>query len=169
MADYLTQVVVRPSIPNACMTPLERWLLEQMLESEPDDDDTTCFFASEGIVDLADATDELEAKMRDDTSSLAAAVRGQLPNANDPGSLDLDAIGHAAVFQAIIARHTELIPYVTLEMAFTCSRMRPDGFGGGAKLITADAVSSVYTGQWVDEQLEALERETIAGGVDDRR
>lgn len=28
MADYHAQAVVRPPIPNACITPLERWLTD---------------------------------------------------------------------------------------------------------------------------------------------
>jgi len=32
------------------------------------------------------------------------------------------------------------LKYVTIVAAFTCSKMRSDGFGGAATLITADAI-----------------------------
>lgn len=157
VADYYSQTVVQPSIPNACMTPLERWLLEQIFEFEPDDNDTTYFFAAEGANSMADAADdELEAILREDPSPLAAALREQLAKADDPDWLDLDRFGYAAVFQAIVARHPDQLPYVTVEMAFTCSKMRPDGFGGGAELITAEDVRSINTSRWLADAVAAL-------------
>ena len=157
MADYFIRTVVQPSIPNACMTALERWLLEQMFEFEGDNDDSTYFFASENINDQADATnDELAAILREDASPLATTVHDLVVNAPDPDWLDLDALGYVAVFQAIITRHPNEVPYVTLERAYTCSKMRPDGFGGGAELITADDVRWVSTRHWLERQIETL-------------
>lgn len=157
MADYHSQTVVQPSIPNACMTALERWLLEQMFEFEPDDNDTTYFFAAEGANSMADAADdELEAILSEDASPLAAALREQLANADDRDWLDLDRFGYAPVFQAIVARHPDQVHYVTITMAFTCSKMRPDGFGGGAELITAKGVRWINTSRWLADQVAAL-------------
>lgn len=157
MADYFTQIVVQPSIPNACMTPLERWLLEQIFEFEPDDNDTTYFFAVEGVNSTAGAADdELAAILREDASPLAAALSEQLANADNPDWLDLDRVAYAPVFQAIVARHPDQVPYVTVTMAFTCSKMRPDGFGGGAELITADGVRWINTSRWLADAIAAL-------------
>lgn len=163
MADYFTQAVVQPSIPNACITPLERWLLERMFESEAADDDRTYFFASENINDGADlGGSQLEAILRQDTSPLATALREKLRDAADADWLDLSDLGHAIVFQEIIARHPERVPYVTIEMAFTCSRMRPDEFGGGAELITASNVSWINTSRWLSQQIELEAVDTAA-------
>ena len=46
MADYFFPTVVQPIIPNGDMTPLERLLLMQIFESEPNDDGLY-FFAEE--------------------------------------------------------------------------------------------------------------------------
>jgi len=166
MADYFTQMVVQPSIPNACMTPLERWLLERIFEFEPDDDDTTYFFAVEGANSMADAVDdELEAILREDASPLAVAVREHLANADDSDWLDLDRFGSVPVFQAIVARHPDQVPYVTVEMAFTCSKMRPDGFGGGAELITAQGVRWINTSRWLADEIAALAHASEATGA----
>jgi hypothetical protein len=44
-----------------------------------------------------------------------------------------------SIFQDIVRRSARL-RYVTAISAFTCSKMRPDGFGGMAVLITPSAV-----------------------------
>lgn len=84
MADAYAQTAVQPSIPNACMTPLERWLLEQMFESEADGQRTD-FFASEGITTAVDGADPaLEALLREAASPLPPALREAVRTADDP-------------------------------------------------------------------------------------
>jgi len=39
--------------------------------------------------------------------------------------------------------------YVTFEWAYTCSKPRPEGFGGGAAFITAKKVSIMGTSNWL--------------------
>ena len=43
-------------------------------------------------------------------------------------------------------------PHITIHGAATCSKMRPDEFGGFAYLITRDAIRSISTWQWLYEQ-----------------
>lgn len=52
-------------------------------------------------------------------------------------------------FQWYLRRHRE-IPHVMVEVAFTCSKMRPDGFGGAAFFITKNHVRSVHTNEWLE-------------------
>ena len=42
-------------------------------------------------------------------------------------------------------RRSETLTHVSIEAAFTCSKMRPDGFGGMATLITAKEIISEST------------------------
>lgn len=154
MADYFSQTVVQPAIPNGCITPLERWLLEQMFQCEGYADERTYFFASESIKDQIDRSDGvLDALLGADASPLAAALREALRTADDPDWLDVGDIGYAAVLQAIVARHPIEVPYVTVEVAYTCSRMRPDGFGGAAELITAAGSQWMGTGAWLESRI----------------
>ena len=44
-----------------------------------------------------------------------------------------------------IIRRSATLRYVTAVSAFTCSTMRPDGFGGRAAVITADTVMDKST------------------------
>jgi hypothetical protein len=57
-------------------------------------------------------------------------------------------------------------PHIAIQGASTCSKMRPDEFGGFAFLITRDNVRSFCTWQWLDEQTDAAPRTVIpAEGV----
>jgi hypothetical protein len=47
-------------------------------------------------------------------------------------------------------------PHVVIHGATTCSKMRPDEFGGFAYLITRDAIRSISTWQWLHEQIPQL-------------
>ena len=50
------------------------------------------------------------------------------------------------------------VPHIVVEYANTCSKMRQDGFGGGAIIITRDKIHRMNTSQWVDETLERLKK-----------
>jgi hypothetical protein len=52
-------------------------------------------------------------------------------------------------------RRSHTLRYVTAVSAFTCSRMRPDGFGGMAVLITPTAVMGKSTNDIVEDFLNA--------------
>ena len=60
--------------------------------------------------------------------------------------IDLDECGDlwADVLQDIVRRSPDL-DHLTVTMAFTCSKMRPDGFGGLAMLIPASTIRSEST------------------------
>ena len=57
--------------------------------------------------------------------------------------------------QDIVKRSTTL-NYVTVVSAFTCSKMRPDGFGGMAVVITADSIKGKSTDDIVNDCLDEL-------------
>jgi hypothetical protein len=57
-----------------------------------------------------------------------------------------------AIFQDIVRRSASL-RYVTATSAFTCSKMRPDGFGGMAVLITATAIMGKSTSAIIEDFL----------------
>jgi hypothetical protein len=145
MADYYTQTVVQPTIPDADMTPLERLLLSRIFQSERDGDGWY-FFAeespAEGVIATRVELEQALASSQDADSILHRCVTEQLADAEgDEVEIHLDFTGTSwePFFQDIVRRSTTL-RYVTVISAFTCSKMRPDGFGGMATLITGDAV-----------------------------
>lgn len=45
------------------------------------------------------------------------------------------------------------LTYISVISSFTCSKMRPDGFGGMAVLITKDAIKGKSTGDVLEDFL----------------
>jgi hypothetical protein len=160
MADYFSQTVIRPDIPRTAMTELEWRVLRDMFEHEEVGEDIY-FCASHGpndllFLDLA----EVKALLTEDegvASGLADLVRQEIAKCDaDDAELELDmsAIGFEGIFQDIVQRSA--LDYVEVEAAWTCSKMRPDGFGGAATLITADEIESVSTAGWLEEAIARL-------------
>ena len=167
MADYYTPTVVQPTIPYADMTPLEQLLLTQIFESEPNDNGL--YFFAEIM-----PTDQFELPLETLRGALAASdgVASQaatfvIDRLKDAGGdyadieLDLSVISWEFIFQDIVKRSATLV-YVTVVSAFICSRMRPDGFGGMAIVITADAIMGKSTGDILADFLDQVEHGATA-------
>jgi hypothetical protein len=158
MADYFSPTVIQPTIPAADITALERLLLSHIFNAEPDGEGLY-FYADEGPADMIwlDRTQLDAALARSPTevdSAATAFVSEQLarvPADNVEIELDLSG-GWEFIFQDIVRRSRSL-RYVTAVSAFTCARMRPDGFGGMAVLITAAAVMGKSTSDIIEDLL----------------
>lgn len=158
MADYFSPTVVQPTIPLSAMTPLELLLLQHIFSSEPDGDGIY-FYAEQGINDLPNyPIDAVKAALAasDGRPSLSAdMVREEIADLGEDAAflqLDLSVRGWEVIFQDILRRNPTL-HHVAVTSAWTCSRMRPDGFGGMAILITADDVQVRSTDQMIDEMI----------------
>lgn len=167
MADYYFPTVIRPSIPLAAITPLEHALLCRMFEHESDGD-TLYFFSSEGTSSTVclDAAD-VKAMLADEIiaeDSVAAFVRDRLAEA-DPNEaeleLDLSDFDETRIFQQIVRRCADL-DHVVIISAWTCTRMRPDGFGGCVTVVTTDAILSSSTGEMEAHLLDRADYATSA-------
>ncbi len=168
MADYFTPTVVQPAIPNVDMTPLERLILGQVFEAEIDGD-CVYFFTSIGPCDSF----ELEA------SALRRAIEASfgvhstagayiserlagLTAAEEVIEIDLSGMAWEHIFQDIV-RRSPTLDHVTVVSAFTCSRRRPDGFGGMAVAITADSVRGKSTNDILEDFLSSSDEAPIDG------
>jgi hypothetical protein len=158
MADYFTPTVIQPAIPAADITPLERLLLSHIFHAQPDGD-AFYFCADEGPADVIwlDRA-PIEAALAESKSIESTAVivvteqLARLPAGNAEIELDLSNSCWQSVFQDIV-RRSDTLRYVTAISAFTCSKMRPDGFGGMAVLITASEVMGKSTGDIIEDFL----------------
>jgi len=157
MADYLSPTVIQPTIPLAAMTPLERLVLSHVFSAWAEGDGLY-FYAEEtpaGVLTLSRAKLKAALAASDGSSGAihgyAAARLAQTPAAECEIELDLTSdVGWERIFQDIVKRSPTL-RYVTAVSAFTCSRMRPDGFGGIAVLITAEAIMAKSTNDFLEE------------------
>lgn len=159
MADYYSPTVVDPVIPLADMTPLEQLLLSQIFEAEPDGD-ALYFFEEQSINDMLwlDVGEVREALAQSqgiasEAAALIAEALTRLDTHAEDLELDLSMRSFAFIFQDVIRRSATL-SYVTVTSSFTCSKMRPDGFGGAVTVITADQVLSSSTEQMTGELLD---------------
>jgi len=59
--------------------------------------------------------------------------------------------------QEIIQRSGGLVPWIGLEYAYTCSKMRPGGFGGAACFVTAKGAEYLSTCGWLRDNIRLME------------
>ena len=158
MADYFSPTVIPEIIPNADMTKLELLLLSHMFDAEPDGDGTY-FHSWQGPLDLiwvdcAELTAALDAA-RGSNSQVYFYVEEKLKNVTSDDitvELDMSGVSWEVIFQDIVRRSAKL-RYTTVTTAFTCSKMRADGFGGMALFITADAIKGCSTMEFLSDCL----------------
>lgn len=167
MADYFSPTVVQPTIPNADMTPLEQMLLTQIFESVPNDDGLYFFAEASPNEQIALPIEALRVALAASdgvASETATFVLDHMRNIGEGGTdveFDLSVTSWEFIFQDIVKRSATL-DHVTVVSAFTCSRMRPDGLGGMAILITADAIRGKSTGDILGDFLDQAEHGAAA-------
>jgi hypothetical protein len=158
MADYFTPTVIDPIIPNADMTPLETLILSHIFESEPDGD-ATYFFSEQGPSDRIYVTRaELVAAIAASESIESTAnnlIKEKLMEfPADASDLDIDLSGTSwEFFLQDVVKRSKNLRYVTGVSAFTCSKMRMDGFGGMAVVITANSIKGKSTRDIIEDFL----------------
>lgn len=165
MADYYTPTVIQQTIPDADVTPLELLLLCHIFDAERDGDGWY-FFSEQGPADmLSIERTALEAAQTESQaageSAANAYVKEHLPvlQSGEPAlshvDLDLSTTSWEFIMQDIVRRSSTL-DYVSAISSFTCSRMRPDGFGGAAVVISADEIIGKSTNDLLEEFIARL-------------
>jgi len=150
MADYYTPTVVEPMIPLSAVSPVEAMFLAQVFDTEMENG-LVYYFSEQGANDLV-FFDPGEVRSAlgtaDQTSSrLVAKLHQEYAEAlagDDEFEVEMAGDLWPEVLQDIVWRTPDL-GELTVTMAFTCSKMRLDGFGGLAMLITAAAIRSGST------------------------
>jgi hypothetical protein len=160
MADYYTPTVLQPSIPDADMTPLERLLLSHIFDAECDGEDWY-FFSEQGPADMLyiERTALETALAASEGAGESVANSFVKEHQSDPQSgaplpshldLDLSTTSWEFIMQDIV-RRSPTLGYVSAVSSFTCSRMRPDGFGGAVVVISADKIVGKSTNDLLEE------------------
>lgn len=60
-----------------------------------------------------------------------------------------------------VMKHYNSKKYISFEYAFTCSKPRTDGFGGGAAFINSSEIKFFNTYNWMQEQIKRFENKNI--------
>lgn len=175
MADYHSPTVVQPNIPAMDITPLERLILGLVFDTESDEDGLYLYSwcGPSDIVTLSvdDLRSALEASREQSESSIgkhvdALLVRHDAEAGDDlPDDIDVDLTasdsGWCGMLQDIVRRSTT-IDEIIVTTAFTCTKMRPDGFGGSVMLITADSIRYRSTIDILEELLNEAAKASSA-------
>lgn len=164
MANYYSPTVVLPSLPLADMTPIEQLLLTAMFDAEPGGD-ALYFFAEDSFDDIPTLeVDEVRAALAENPAGRTADRFRELLAELEPDAELLrfeDEAPWELTLQDIV-RRSPTIHHVQVTTAFTCSKMRPDGFGGAVTIITAERVLSSSTEQMACELLDRAEYGDLA-------
>lgn len=165
MADYYTPTVIQQTIVEADMTPLEHLLLSHIFEAEHDGEGWY-FFSEIGPTDMtvigrAAVEAALAASEPDADSTANAFVRKLLAGLKDEElqdehlDVDFSETSWECMLQDIV-RRSPTLRYVSAVSSFTCSRMRPDGFGGAVVVISANAILGKSTTDLLEEFIEQV-------------
>jgi len=167
MADYFSQTVIRPDISRTAMTELEYAVLALVFDHEIVGEDVY-FSSSLGPSDIITlpVSDVRRWLLEDEgvASGMADLARKELAGLDSDAidiDFDLSVIGFEGILQDVVKRSA--LDFIEVEAAWTCSKMRPDGFGGAATLITVDAIESVSTAGWLDEAISRVMRPAGTG------
>lgn len=167
MTDYHFPTVVQPDLAVTDMTPLEYLVLRHMFEHEVTNGEAY-FFSTFGI-DEAPAIDIVElhtalAQSWESESRLNAVIEDLLSVIEvEPGAMtiDLTASHYGSfpenIFQDVV-RRSERLDYITVTTSYTCTKMRPDGFGGCATLVSAHSVMFRATDEILAEFVDLVTR-----------
>ena len=138
----------------------ERLLLTHIFRAEADGD-SLYFYAEEGpsdlaVIDRGELEEALAASREAGDSRAAILVIEQLAQLDaDEAEVELDLSGSISweVFVQDILRRSSRLRYVSVVSSFTCTRMRANGFGGMAVLITAERILGRSTDDLIAELL----------------
>lgn len=133
MADNYSQSVLQPYLPKHLINDESRRILEAFsITIDPIDDDLLYLYAEDW------------------------STTGYIKN--DAGEeIELDEDDLYSCFQQIIRGSNGELTWISRETAYTCSKMRPEGFGGSAIFITADEVQYVSTSDWLQQKIGKVE------------
>jgi hypothetical protein len=162
MADYLTPTVVQQNIPMSDVSPLERLLLENIFSVERYGEELY-FFAEDGPSTFPVIDRPALASSQNRPSSIANVIADQLaraPKEETEVEIDMGSVSWESIFQDIV-RRSPTLSHVSVVSAFTCTKMRADGFGGMAVLITKDAIRGKSTNDILEDFL-------VETGLDER-
>lgn len=176
MADYYSPTVIQPAIPIADMTALELLLLTLVFSAELDGDALYLFakFGPSDIVTLSRAqlveAHEASQPAIGNTANVYIAEilsrTGETEAAEPDEDIDIDMTGISWEFMVQdIVKRSATLNEIVVTTSFTCTKMRPDGFGGCVTLITADQIKGKSTTDMLEDLRIEIQQTNTAVGV----
>lgn len=136
MADYYTHLVIQPFIPKDLITGAELDIL-----------------ASFGI--------ESKSVLGESHNSYLYAEEYRASGYDYETNAEYEEDFLIKLLQGVIKRSNGALNYITFELSYNCSKMRPDGFGGAAVFITENDTEWLSTYGWLEEKIGSLDSEKL--------
>jgi hypothetical protein len=176
MADYHSPTIVSPPLPLADISPLEHLVLGQLFDAELADRGLIYFHSWSGPREFlsveagelreAHAASTGIAGVANDLATVLLDRQAEAADAGQDDDIEIDlsiaGSGWERMLQDVLRRSSE-IDEIVVTTSFTCTKMRPDGFGGLITRITAKAIESCST----VEMLERMREQDTSPGIDD--
>jgi len=164
VADYHSPTVVDTLIPVSDINELEHLLLTNIFEFDLHED--RLYFhhweGAQSYISVNRCKFKAAAAKADygENSPLAELLKQErnAPIGETEIELDLGETSFEFLFQNIV-RRSQTLKHIAVITSFTCTKMRQDGWGGMATVITADKIAGKSTHDIVRELLDAAEIE----------
>jgi hypothetical protein len=164
MTDYYSPTVVDPFLPVDDITPLERLILGLSYDEEPAGPGLVYFHSwcgPSGVVSVGAGALKQALEASRDTAGVindhVARYLAEHDSSDEPNPVDdieIDLTGpedfNDLMFRDIV-RRSSTIEEIVITQAFTCTKMRIDGFGGAVIRITAEAIQYRSTHGMLEE------------------
>jgi hypothetical protein len=155
MTNYYSPVVIQQPIPKCDITALERLILSEIFTADPDDEQLYLFSEDHASDFISLDAAQLRAALDDPRAKGTVAATHILDRYSDEilGEADVDVDTSEGWWEAIlqdIIRRSDTLDHLSIVTSFTCDKMRADGFGGMATLITAKTVRCASTNEMLE-------------------
>jgi hypothetical protein len=163
MANYHSPTVVQQVIAKSDMTALEILILSQVFDADIEGDAVYLCTSESPCDTIWVAADTLRAALDDPHAKGSTALAELLDRHGDTlvGDEEVEIDTSCGWWESVlqdIVRRSDSLDHISVMTSFTCDKMRPDGFGGIATLITADKIRGKSTEEIMAECIaEAVE------------
>jgi hypothetical protein len=170
MANYHSPTVVQQVIAKGDMTELELLILSQVFDADIEGDAVYLCTSESPCDTIWIPADQLRAALDDPRAKGSTALAELLDRHGDTllGDEEVEIDTSCGWWESVlqdIVRRSDTLDHICVMTSFTCDKMRPDGFGGIATLITADKIRGKSTeeimAEWIAEAVEAGEMKPI--------
>jgi len=154
MADYWTHFCFDvPATPEQsawlCMVHSDACRLLEASENDDGDDLSNPFKLVATDADAADAGAELAAQFADDSPGVTLGYAAEVGGVRVRSEDGLGNFDYAAMLAQLFLRHFMLDDVIPFEWSLTCSVPCPDGYGGGAAVVSRHRIERFDTWDFV--------------------
>ena len=159
MSERTINSVVHQTIPNDCMLPIERWCLTRQFSSQVTNCGLKLFWSKR----VENESCTINLAHYDGYGELARAITASEKDAPElceklKGSISAGKVRPTHfqdIFSRIVKRHSDVLPFISIEFSWADTSFEGSSFGGAIELILPDKVEYMSTVHWLERTLSA--------------